>query len=220
VVDDDVDIRNASDVEWAMATRLDPKTGIVTIDNIFGHGLNPSFPDYFGSKVGFDATRAFPHRYEHDRAFYKKVELAKYEIAVPDMKAAKQRAKAEADAEAKREAERKAREAAVVPTEAPNIMREEDAPGAASPAPAPVPLPPSRPVTRGSAAPAAALAPAGSESAPALPPPVDIRPAPAARRANTHRSDPNRRAGSVSGNAAPPPRPAPNVFERLFGLGR
>jgi large subunit ribosomal protein L24 len=134
--------------------------------------------------------------------------------------AAKQRAKAEADAQAKREAERKAREAAVVPTEAPNIMREEDAPGASPTAPASVPLPPSRPVTRGPAAPAAAPAPAASESAPALPPPVDIRPAPAARRANTHRSDPNRRAGSISGNAAPPPRPAPNVFERLLGLGR
>jgi 2,5-furandicarboxylate decarboxylase 1 len=91
VVDDDVDIRNASDVEWAMATRLDPKTGIVTIDNIFGHGLNPSFPDYFGSKVGFDATRAYPHRYEHDRAFYKKVDLARHDIDVPEPKAARKR---------------------------------------------------------------------------------------------------------------------------------
>ncbi|MBI3512827.1 MAG: UbiD family decarboxylase [Proteobacteria bacterium] len=94
VVDDDVDIRNASDVEWAMSTRLDPRTGIITIDNIFGHGLNPSFPDYLGAKVGFDATRAYPHRYEHERAFYKKVSPAKYDIVVPEVKAAKKRAKA------------------------------------------------------------------------------------------------------------------------------
>jgi 2,5-furandicarboxylate decarboxylase 1 len=97
VVDDDVDIRNASDVEWAMSTRLDPRTGIITIDNIFGHGLNPSFPDYLGAKVGFDATRAYPHRYEHDRAFYKKVPPAKYDIDVPEVKAAKKRGKAKKD---------------------------------------------------------------------------------------------------------------------------
>ena len=86
VVDDDVDIRSASDVEWAMATRLDPKTGIVVIDNIFGHGLNPSFPDYLGAKVGFDACRPFPFRYEHDRAFYKKMSLAGLDMAVPEIK--------------------------------------------------------------------------------------------------------------------------------------
>jgi 2,5-furandicarboxylate decarboxylase 1 len=100
VVDDDVDIRNASDVEWAMSTRLDPRTGIITIDNIFGHGLNPSFPDYLGAKVGFDATRAYPHRYEHERAFYKQVALAQHDIAMPDLKPAKKRAKAKKDDDA------------------------------------------------------------------------------------------------------------------------
>jgi 2,5-furandicarboxylate decarboxylase 1 len=75
-----------------MSTRLDPRTGIITIDNIFGHGLNPSFPDYLGAKVGFDATRAYPHRYEHERAFYKPVPLAQHDIAVPEVKLAKTRA--------------------------------------------------------------------------------------------------------------------------------
>ena len=60
VVDDDVDIRDVRDVEWAMATRLDPAHGIIRIDNVFGHGLNPGFPDYIGTKVGFDACRPFP----------------------------------------------------------------------------------------------------------------------------------------------------------------
>jgi 2,5-furandicarboxylate decarboxylase 1 len=75
VVDDDVDIRNASDVEWAMATRLDPKQGVMVIDNVFGHGLNPGFPDYLGSKVGFDCCRPYPHSYEYERAAYKTMSL-------------------------------------------------------------------------------------------------------------------------------------------------
>lgn len=88
VVDDDVDIRNASDVEWAMATRMDPATGILVVDRVFGHGLNPGFPDYLGSKVGFDACRPFPFRYEHDRAFFVAADPAGHDIQVPPLAAA------------------------------------------------------------------------------------------------------------------------------------
>jgi len=86
VVDDDVDIRNSSDVEWAMATRLDPAHGIIRIENVFGHGLNPSFPDYMGAKVGFDCCRPFPHSYEYDRASYKPMTLAGLDIAMPEIR--------------------------------------------------------------------------------------------------------------------------------------
>lgn len=86
VVDDDVDIRNASDVEWAMATRLDPANGIVVIDKAFGHGLNPSFPDYLGAKVGFDCCRPFPFRYEHERAAYKKLSLKDVTVSLPPVR--------------------------------------------------------------------------------------------------------------------------------------
>ena len=96
VVDDDVDIRNPGDVEWAMATRLNPKTGIITIDNVFGHGLNPGFPDYIGSKVGFDATRPFPHTDEYDRAAYKPVNIGNYTIERPGVKTAGRPARAAA----------------------------------------------------------------------------------------------------------------------------
>lgn len=82
VVDEDVDIRSASDVEWAMATRLDPATGVVVVQNAFGHGLNPSFPNYLGSKLGFDATRPFPRRPEYDRAAYKKADTGRHQIAI------------------------------------------------------------------------------------------------------------------------------------------
>lgn len=84
VVDDDVDLRDPSDVEWAMATRLDPEHGILRIDKVFGHGLNPSFPDYFGSKVGFDATRPFPRTPTYDRAKVREVSLDAFDIRIPD----------------------------------------------------------------------------------------------------------------------------------------
>lgn len=83
VVDDDVDIRNPGDVEWAMATRLDPKHGILVIDQVFGHGLNPSFPDYLGAKVGFDATRPYPPTYAYQRAKFKDVPLKEHTIRMP-----------------------------------------------------------------------------------------------------------------------------------------
>lgn len=86
VVDDDVDIRDPGDVEWAMATRLDPKLGIMVIENVFGHGLNPTFPDYLGSKVGFDATRPFPHTPNFDRAKVRDASLDGLEIEVPEIR--------------------------------------------------------------------------------------------------------------------------------------
>jgi 2,5-furandicarboxylate decarboxylase 1 len=91
VVDEDVDIRIAQDVEWAMATRLDPASGIVRIDNAFGHGLNPSFPDNVGPKVGFDATQPFPKRAAYERVAFKAVALDAYDItgAKPALAAAR-----------------------------------------------------------------------------------------------------------------------------------
>jgi 2,5-furandicarboxylate decarboxylase 1 len=82
IVDEDVDIRSASDVEWAMATRLNPATGVIVVQDAFGHGLNPSFPDYFGSKLGFDATRPFPRRPEYDRAAYHKADLSRHTLHI------------------------------------------------------------------------------------------------------------------------------------------
>ena len=85
IVDDDVDLRSAQDVEWAMATRLDPTKGIVTIDESFGHGLNPSFPDYLGPKVGFDATKPYPPSWAYERATYKPMSLEAVEMVQPDI---------------------------------------------------------------------------------------------------------------------------------------
>jgi 2,5-furandicarboxylate decarboxylase 1 len=67
IVDADVDLRSAESVEAALATRLDPGKGIVTID---GAGLGP--------KLGFDATQGFP---ASDAAQFKAVNLDDYGIA-------------------------------------------------------------------------------------------------------------------------------------------
>ncbi|MDP6564933.1 MAG: UbiD family decarboxylase [Alphaproteobacteria bacterium] len=83
VVDDDVDIRDPADVEWAMITRLDAATGILKVEDVFGHGLNPTFPDYLGTKLGFDATRPYPFTPAFDRATVKAVDLSAFEIVSP-----------------------------------------------------------------------------------------------------------------------------------------
>ena len=56
VVDDDVNIYDASDVEWAMAQRWRPDSGTFMYPDQPGHELNATFPDGRGTKVGFDAT--------------------------------------------------------------------------------------------------------------------------------------------------------------------
>jgi UbiD family decarboxylase len=86
VVDCDVDIRNPMDVEWAMTERLDAARDIHVIENVFGHGLNPTFAGYIGAKVGFDATRPFPYTPEWDRSTYKSVDLSEWRIEVPEIR--------------------------------------------------------------------------------------------------------------------------------------
>ena len=57
-------------------------------DNVFGHGLNPGFPDHLGTKGGFDACRPFPHTPEYDRAACEGVDLGRHEIDVPEIRGA------------------------------------------------------------------------------------------------------------------------------------
>ncbi|MBS7617547.1 UbiD family decarboxylase, partial [Candidatus Bathyarchaeota archaeon] len=42
VVDDDIDVENPNDVEWALATRLQPDKGVVVISGVRGSSLDPS----------------------------------------------------------------------------------------------------------------------------------------------------------------------------------
>lgn len=56
IVDDDIDIRNPNDVEWAMATRFQAKNDIVAMHDVKGSTLDPSSNDGMMSKLGFDCT--------------------------------------------------------------------------------------------------------------------------------------------------------------------
>lgn len=58
VVDDDVDVHNASEVLWAVSSSVDPARDVVIIPGTPTDTLDhaPSLPNY-GSKLGIDATR-------------------------------------------------------------------------------------------------------------------------------------------------------------------
>jgi 2,5-furandicarboxylate decarboxylase 1 len=56
VVDEDVDIHNPTEVEWAVATRFQADRDLVVIGNSQGSKLDPSTRDGVGAKMGLDAT--------------------------------------------------------------------------------------------------------------------------------------------------------------------
>lgn len=65
VVDDDVDVHDPVQVEWAVATRFQADRDLVRIDGALGSILDPSSNNGVSAKLGFDATR--PLRYEEHR---------------------------------------------------------------------------------------------------------------------------------------------------------
>ena len=57
VVDEDVDIHNPTDVEWAVATRFQADRDLVIVPESQGSKLDPSNRDGVGAKMGLDATK-------------------------------------------------------------------------------------------------------------------------------------------------------------------
>jgi 2,5-furandicarboxylate decarboxylase 1 len=57
VVDDDVDIHNPAEVEWAVATRFQADRDLVIVPESQGSKLDPSTRDGVGAKMGLDATK-------------------------------------------------------------------------------------------------------------------------------------------------------------------
>lgn len=87
VVDTDVNIFDAVDVDWAITTRFNADTGLVVLPNEEGHILNPIVtlnPDGKGgtvTKIGIDALVPFhEERAKFERVEFKRVDLAKYDI--------------------------------------------------------------------------------------------------------------------------------------------
>jgi 2,5-furandicarboxylate decarboxylase 1 len=61
VVDDDIDINDAAEVEWAIATRVQGDRDVMIVSNARAKPLDPSLPQGYGTvptgaKVGIDAT--------------------------------------------------------------------------------------------------------------------------------------------------------------------
>ncbi|MFQ5851561.1 MAG: hypothetical protein ACE5JU_13365 [Candidatus Binatia bacterium] len=66
VVDDDIDARDVTQVEWAIATRVQPDRDVVIMPGAAGLKIDPSQPDFpsgVGAKMGIDATRPLDKRY-------------------------------------------------------------------------------------------------------------------------------------------------------------
>jgi UbiD family decarboxylase len=58
-VDEDIDVYDDRDVEWAVATRFQADRGLVVLHGVRGSSIDPSSQDGFTSKVGIDATKPF-----------------------------------------------------------------------------------------------------------------------------------------------------------------
>ena len=56
IVDEDVDIHNPREVEWAVATRFQADKDLIVIAGAQGSKLDPSTQDGVGAKMGLDAT--------------------------------------------------------------------------------------------------------------------------------------------------------------------
>lgn len=80
VVDDDVDIHDMQQVEWAIATRFQGDRGLVVKPHEKGSSLDPSAnPETRETtRIGVDATAPLKNRAAFDRAKYKKVKVEDY----------------------------------------------------------------------------------------------------------------------------------------------
>jgi len=70
VVDEDVDIHNPTEVEWAVATRVQADRDVLIVPGAHGSRLDPSSDDGLGAKMGIDATIPLgtdPMRYKRIR---------------------------------------------------------------------------------------------------------------------------------------------------------
>jgi len=81
IVDEDIDITNPAEVEWAIATRFQASKHLIIKLDEKGSSLDPSAnPNtYATSKMGLDATKPLiAHGKHFEKAEYKKLDLGKY----------------------------------------------------------------------------------------------------------------------------------------------
>jgi len=80
VVNPDVDIFNAEEIQWAMATRFKPDEDTVILPKCFSHELNPATDQGYSAKIGFDCTVPLPKSPIYDRVKMLDVNLDNYSI--------------------------------------------------------------------------------------------------------------------------------------------
>lgn len=68
MVDEDVNIYDDREVEWAIATRFQPDRDLVIIPNARGSSLDPSGKDGLTAKWGIDATKPLDKKKEFEKA--------------------------------------------------------------------------------------------------------------------------------------------------------
>ncbi len=80
VVDDDIDIDNPSEVEWAVATRFQADRDLVLKENEKGSSLDPSADPhtYKTTKMGLDATVPLERKDDFQKAEWKKIDVDEY----------------------------------------------------------------------------------------------------------------------------------------------
>jgi len=80
VVDEDVDIYNPANVDWAVQTRCCYESDLLMIPDAIGHRLNPMVEDDKWTRLGIDATVPLPRADKFTRATMEDVDLSAYEI--------------------------------------------------------------------------------------------------------------------------------------------
>ena len=80
VVNSDVNIYDAEDVERAMVTRCRPDKDILIIPKALGHELNPVTDNGISAKMGFDCTYPVPKPSSYNKVSFKDVNIDNYEI--------------------------------------------------------------------------------------------------------------------------------------------
>lgn len=82
VVDEDIDIHDPNDVQYAISTRLDPSRGLIVLPGFRGHEYVPASDHGLRSKLIVDATRPFREGGYERRVEFMQVDLAGYQATL------------------------------------------------------------------------------------------------------------------------------------------
>jgi UbiD family decarboxylase len=88
VVDEDVDIYNPLEVEWAMATRFQGNRDMIVLDRARGSSLDPSAEEgtHLTTRIGFDLTKPLgPASKYYEKAAFPQVDLENFMRDVHDI---------------------------------------------------------------------------------------------------------------------------------------